>query len=71
MKDSDKVILVYRYFFYKEVFYQEQINNIMHTCKSKSSTIDDYYRLIRARIEQETFERIMTDILTLFNPHHF
>lgn len=71
MNDYDKVLLVYRYFFYNEVYYDEQVNNILRTCKTNHCTIDDYYRLIRAQIERETFNKIMTDIFKLFDPRHY
>lgn len=71
MNDYDRVLLVYRYFFYNETYYDNKVNMVFNTCKMKNATIDDYYRLIRAKIEQETFNKIMTDILTLFNPKHF
>lgn len=71
MNDFDKVVMVYRYFFYNEVYYKNKIINIERTCKSVHATSDDFIRLIRAKIEQETFERIMTDIFNLFNPRHF
>ena len=71
MNDFDKVLLVYRYFFYNEVYYKEKVANIEKRCKSMNTTYDDYVLLIRAMIEQETFNKIMTDILNLFNPPHF
>lgn len=71
MNDFDKVLMVYRYFFYNEVYYKDKVANIEKTCKSINATYDDYIRLIRAKIEQETFNKIMTEILSLFNPTHF
>lgn len=71
MNDYDKVILVYQYFFYNEVYYKDKVANIEKTCKSIHATYEDYIRLIRAKIEQETFSKIMTDILKLFNPSHY
>lgn len=71
MNDFDKVVLVYRYFFYNEVYYKDKISKIEKTCRSKHATSDDYIRLIRAQIEYEVFSKIMTDILNSFNPRHF
>lgn len=71
MNDYDKVLLVYQYFFYNEVYYKDKVANIEKTCKSINATYEDYIRLIRAKIEQETFSKIMSDILKLFNPSHY
>lgn len=71
MNDFDKVVMVYRYLFYNEVFYREQISKIEKTCKSNHATRDDYIRLIEAHIQYETFDKIMSDILKLFDPRHF
>lgn len=71
MNDFDKVVLVYRYFFYNEVFYDDRVDKVLQTCRKRNATVDDYNRLIRVLIERETFNRIMTDILTLFNPNHY
>lgn len=71
MNDFDKVVMVYRYFFYNEVYYKNKIQNIERTCKSVHATADDFIRLIRAKIEYETFLKIMDDIFKTFNPRHF
>lgn len=71
MNDYDKVLLVYQYFFYNEIYYKDKVANIDKTCKSINATYEDYIRLIRAKIEQETFSKIMSDILKLFNPSHY
>lgn len=71
MNDFDKVVMVYRYFFYNEVYYKDKISKIEKTCKSNHATYDDYIRLIKAHIEYDTFSKIMTDILKSFDPRHF
>lgn len=71
MNDFDKVVMVYRYFFYNEVYYIDKINQIKKTCQSNHATRDDFYRLIEAQIQYEAFNKIMTDIFKLFNPRHF
>lgn len=71
MNDFDKVVLVYRYLFYNEVYYRDKVAKIEQTCKSNHATSDDYIRLIKARIEYETFLKIMDDILKSFDPRHF
>ena len=71
MTDSDKVLMVYRYFFYNEVYYKNKVSDAERRCRSLHVTSDDYVKLIRAQVEFELFSKIMTDILDLFNPKHF
>lgn len=71
MNDFDKVVMVYRYFFYNEVYYIDKINQIKKTCQSNHATCDDYIRLIESQIQYETFNKIMNDIFKLFDPRHF